>query len=639
MQNTEPATRYRLEGDNLKAGWYVIEAWAKDKNRKEVKSLRYRELYDSRSGRPATQQYNWAVQLRETVEPGEKAGVDVGSSAGNLFVIRKVERDGGAREDKTGGKFSYLTVDKEKKKVEFPVTEVDRGGFGVSDVFIKDNRLYTNEHIGQVPWTNKELTIQYASFRDKTLPGSEEKWQVKIAGYKTDKVAAEVLASMYDASLDQFKMHTWSRPDPYPVYAPRGTWSSGNNFSFVQSQVKYINEPIGRMYLKSYDGILSVSGGKQIMLRGNAIAFDRAAAPQDMTLESGREITSDTAEYEMKAIKILNKNNEPNGSKELPSPNPPDQSPVQMRKDFKETAFFFPDLRTDSAGNISFSFTMPEALTRWKWMTLAHSRDLSFGYSEKTIITQKQLMVQPNAPRFLREGDRMELSAKIVNLTDSELTGRVELQLTDPTSGQTADGMFTNRQPNQYFTVGAGQSAVVSFPLDIPYQYSRPLSYRIVARASLPHPGGTKEEISDGEEATLPVVSNRMLVTESLPLNMPGDGRRAFTFDKLLRSGSSETLSHYALTVEFTSNPAWYAVQALPYLMEYPYDCAEQTFSRFYANALASKIANSSPRIQQLFNQWKTADTTALLSNLEKNQELKSVLLQETPWELQGKSE
>ncbi|HEX9511392.1 MAG TPA: alpha-2-macroglobulin family protein [Puia sp.] len=639
LQTTEPATRYRLEGDNLKAGWYVIEARAKDKYGQEVKSLRYIELYDSRTGRPATPQYNWAVQLRETVEPGEKAGVDVGSSAGNLFVIRKVERDGGAREDKTGGKFSYLTLDKEKKKVEFPVTEVDRGGFGVSDVFIKDNRLYTNEHIVQVPWTNKELTIQYASFRDKTLPGSEEKWQVKIAGYKTDKVAAEVLASMYDASLDQFKMHTWSRPDPYPVYAPRGTWSSGNNFSFVQSQVKYINEPIGRMYLKSYDGILSVSGGKQIMLRGNAIAFDRAAAPQDMTLESGREITSDTAEYEMKAIKILNKNNEPNGSKELPSPNPPDQSPVQMRKDFKETAFFFPDLRTDSAGNISFSFTMPEALTRWKWMTLAHSRDLSFGYSEKTIITQKQLMVQPNAPRFLREGDRMELSAKIVNLTDSELTGRVELQLTDPTSGQTADGMFTNRQPNQYFTVGAGQSAVVSFPLDIPYQYSRPLSYRIVARASLPHPGGTKEEISDGEEATLPVVSNRMLVTESLPLNMPGDGRRAFTFDKLLRSGSSETLSHYALTVEFTSNPAWYAVQALPYLMEYPYDCAEQTFSRFYANALASKIANSSPRIQQLFNQWKTADTTALLSNLEKNQELKSVLLQETPWVLQGKSE
>src|SRR5258708_3048217 len=289
MQNTEPATRYRLEGDNLKAGWYVIEAWAKDKNRKEVKSLRYRELYDSRSGRPATPQYNWAVDVRAAVEPGEKAGVDVGSSAGNLFVIRKVERDGGAREDKTGGKFSYLTLDKEKKKVEFPVTEVDRGGFGVSDVFIKDDRLYTNEHIVQVPWTNKELTIQYASFRDKTLPGSEEKWQGKIAGYKTDKVGGEVLGRMYDARLDQFKMHTWSRPDPYPVYAPRGTWSSGNNFSFVQSQVKYINEPIGRMYLKSYDGILSVSAGKQIIPRGNPIPFN-PPPPQHIPLTSGPQI-------------------------------------------------------------------------------------------------------------------------------------------------------------------------------------------------------------------------------------------------------------------------------------------------------------------------------------------------------------
>ena len=610
---SNPTVRYLLQGPTLQPGWYVIEARAKDKFGQEVKSLRYIELYDGSTGKPATPQYNWAVQPDATAQPGEKAGVDVGSSAGNLFVIRKVERG-------DAGTFSYLTLDKEKKKVEFPVTEADRGGFGISDIFIKDNRLYSNAHLVQVPWSNKELTIQYASFRDKTLPGSEEKWQIRIAGYKKDKAAAEVLAAMYDASLDQFKMHAWSRPDLYPDYTPRNTWSGENNFSFVQSQLRYMNEPAGRVYIKSYDGLLSVSGGKQIMIRGNALAFDRAAAPQAMAYKN-----SDSVAY----------NVPPAGA----PPIPPAQSPMQIRKDFNETAFFFPDLRTDSAGNISFSFTMPESLTRWKWMTLAHTRDLSFGYSEKTVITQKQLMVQPNPPRFLREGDRMELSTKIVNLTDSELTGQVELQLTDPTNGQTADGIFTNRQPNQYFTVGAGQSAVVSFPLDIPYQYNRPLSYRIVARAPLTHPGGTKEEVSDGEEATLPVVSNRMLVTESLPLNMPADGQRTFTFDKLLHSGSSETLSHYALTVEFTGNPAWYAVQALPYLMEYPYECAEQTFNRFYANALATKIANSSPRIQQLFNQWKTTDTAALLSNLEKNQELKSVLLQETPWVLQGKTE
>ncbi|MGZ8554251.1 MAG: alpha-2-macroglobulin family protein, partial [Chitinophagaceae bacterium] len=147
------------------------------------------------------------------------------------------------------------------------------------------------------------------------------------------------------------------------------------------------------------------------------------------------------------------------------------------------------------------------------------------------------------------------------------------------------------------------------------------------------------DAFSDGEENAIPVLTNRMLVTETMPLPMRGTGTKNFSFDKLLKSGSSETLQHHALTVEYTSNPAWYAVQALPYLMEYPYDCAEQTWNRYYANSLASFIANSSPRIKQVFEQWKIADTAALLSNLQKNEELKAVLLEETPWVLQAKSE
>ncbi|WP_431211694.1 alpha-2-macroglobulin family protein [Puia sp. P3] len=263
-------------------------------------------------------------------------------------------------------------------------------------------------------------------------------------------------------------------------------------------------------------------------------------------------------------------------------------------------------------------------------MVLAHTKELAFGYSEKTVVTQKQLMVQPNVPRFLREGDHLDLPVKVVNLTDSEMTGQVALQLTDPTTGETADGWFTNRQPNQYFTVGPGQSAVVSFPLVVPFQYNRPLTYRVTAQS---------KSYSDGEEAVLPVVSNRMLVTETLPLDMKGDGTRQFTFGKLLHSGGSETLNHHALTVEFTANPVWYAVQSLPYLSEYPYECAEQTFNRWYANALAARIVGSSPRLKEIFRRWETQDTAALLSNLQKNQELKSVLLEETPWVLQGKTE
>jgi len=240
------------------------------------------------------------------------------------------------------------------------------------------------------------------------------------------------------------------------------------------------------------------------------------------------------------------------------------------------------------------------------------------------------LKVQPNPPRFLREGDKIDLAVKVVNLSDSERTGQMSLELTDPTTGETADGLFTNIQPNQYFTVPAHGNWVVAFPLTVPYQYNRPVTYRIVAQAG---------NYNDGEQATLPVVSNRMLVTETLPISIPADGTWRFKFDKLLQSGGSETLNSHLLTIEFTSNPAWYAVQALPYLMEYPYECAEQTFDRLYANALAGKILGASPGIARVFERWRTVDTSAWLSSLQRDPGLKSVLLEETPWVLEGKTE
>ncbi|MEO6188243.1 MAG: alpha-2-macroglobulin family protein, partial [Ginsengibacter sp.] len=293
---------------------------------------------------------------------------------------------------------------------------------------------------------------------------------------------------------------------------------------------------------------------------------------------------------------------------------PLDQSQIQIRKNFNETAFFFPELRTDKDGNIEFSFTMPEALTQWKLMTLAHTKDLASGYATKTVITQKDLMVQPNAPRFLREGDQMEFSAKIVNVGTKELSGQADFQLLNAATMNPINGWFKNISPSKTFTVGAGQSTLVTFSIDVPQNFNDAVVYRIVGKAA---------NVSDGEEAAIPVVTNRMLVTETMPLPMRGNGTKDFKFEKLINSGNSTTLTNYGLTVEYTTNPAWYAVQALPYLMEYPYECAEQTFNRYYANALATKIVNSSPKIKAIFERWKTLDTSALMSNLQKNEELK----------------
>ena len=301
-------------------------------------------------------------------------------------------------------------------------------------------------------------------------------------------------------------------------------------------------------------------------------------------------------------------------------------SKVKARKNFKETAFFFPQLRTDKNGKVSFNFTMPEALTRWKLQLLAHTTELKSATKTLQTITQKELMVVPNAPRFLREGDKITLSAKITNLTNNSLSGVAKLILTDAISGKEINTPLENTNATKNFTVDKDGNTNVSWQLSIP-ETVQAVQYKIVAKAG---------DFSDGEQNVLPVLTNRMLVTETLPMWIRSNQTKTFTLDKL-KNNNSSTLKNHKLTLEMTSNPVWYAIQSLPYLMEYPYECAEQTFSRYYANTLASFVANSNPKIQEVFNAWKSSD--ALLSNLEKNQELKSLIIQETPWLRDAQSE
>ena len=262
---------------------------------------------------------------------------------------------------------------------------------------------------------------------------------------------------------------------------------------------------------------------------------------------------------------------------------------------------------------------------------MAHSKTLESATKTLTAVTQKELMVIPNAPRFLRQGDQISISTKIANLTDKPLSGHAMLILTDAISGKDITANLLSSSPLEElkgasFAVDAKGNTQVSWNLTIPDNLDA-VQYKIIAKS------GT---YSDGEQNALPVLSNRMLVTETLPMWIRSNETRTFTLDKL-KNNTSTTLKNHKLTLEMTSNPAWYAVQALPYLMEYPYECNEQTFARFYANALASHIANSNPRIQEVFNQWKNAD--ALISNLETNEELKSILIQETPWLRDAQSE
>lgn len=651
-------SEWSMVNGQSKAGWYKIVATTKDKYGEDVKAEKYIQLINESTNKAINEAIIVDVK-KSMVAPGQKAEYSIATAFDNIWLIHAFSK----MDKSTITTYPTITKDRPAQFIQ-PVVEQDRGGMAMSYAFVQHNRVYKGGESFDIPWSNKELNIAYTTFRDKLLPGANEKWSVKITGNKGEAVAAELLAGMYDASLDQFKPHGWNKINIWPSLYSAVSWIE-KGFTKVESEtydkrdVSYSN-PVN----KSYDRLGTYRTNKEVdmvwqwgmegdlnkvyyLSVGNngllgsassmtyraqaAMAAPMASLRADsdgnslaegyVSSTSKRKEAGRVVEKVQLEFKADNKNStDLNLSSEA----------VQIRKNFNETAFFFPNLKTDAEGNTSFEFTIPEALTQWKLMTLAHTKDLASGYSEKTTVTQKPLMVQPNAPRFLREGDKMEFSAKIVNLGDSEVTGTAQLELLDAATNKPVDGWFKNVFPTQYFTVAAGQSTAVKFPMEVPFNFNSAMSYRIIAKTS---------NASDGEEMALPVLTNRMLVTESMPLNLRNQSSKNFKFEKLLNSGSSNTISNHALTVEYTSNPAWYAVQALPYLMEYPYECAEQTFNRYYANALATSISNSIPKIKSVFEKWKTIDTAALQSNLEKSQELKSVLLEETPWVMAAQNE
>ncbi|SCY40384.1 TonB-dependent outer membrane receptor, SusC/RagA subfamily, signature region [Nonlabens sp. Hel1_33_55] len=299
---------------------------------------------------------------------------------------------------------------------------------------------------------------------------------------------------------------------------------------------------------------------------------------------------------------------------------------VQVRKNLDETAFFLPELYTDEKGNLKFSFTSPEALTQWKFRLFAHNKQAQTAQFEGMVQTQKELSLVPNPPRFLRETDTIRFSTKVANLSGKPMSGKATLKLFDALTMQPIDQELGNAQNIQSFEAATGGNASVNWTFHIP-KGTQAVTYRVLA---------TSGNFSDGEENTLPVLTNRMLVTESRALWVRAGETESVTLDKLANSPSS-TRTNHQLTFEYTSNPSWYAIQSLPYLMEFEHECSEQTFSRYYSNAVAAHILNSNPKVKEVFESWAANDVPA--SNLEKNEELKSVILAHTPWLRDAQSE
>ena len=788
--DTEKSKEIQLENTSKwLSGKYIVVLESKDKFGQEVKDQQRVTVFSTNDKKVADQKLFTINTDKILYATGDDVLVTVGSASKNITVVLQVEKNYKIISTQ------LIALNNETKTIKIPVHKNDNRGFAIKWHYVNFNYFDSGNLSINVAEKSNNISFTTNVFRDKLQPGQTETWSFSLNNDTNDAIAAEVLASMYDASLDEFKAHNWQfnptiSKSKYYSYSR----SSSNSFDNVRFSIKNLpvqhytypkigatyynwfgfniseNNYLNQQYLRNlraeakakiiedrddYDFIirgtisdesgvlpgvsirvfgttygtetdfdgnytLKVKKGEELQfaylgykivsktITDNStfnLSLEEDANALDEVVVVGYGTSTKTAmvgsasrnasmrkalQGEVAGVTILNDTGQPGANSELRirgnasvsgTKNPlyivdgkvvtefnlepaeiismnvlknaeatalygakgangvviittktgqakldKELSQVQARKNFKETAFFYPQLKTDKNGQVSFTFTMPEALTRWKLQLLAHSKSLKSTTKTLQTVTQKELMVVPNAPRFLREKDTIHLSAKITNLTNNQLSGFAKLILTDAISGKEIDSELQNIASNKNFTVDKDGNTSVSWQLVIPENIAA-VQYKIVAKAG---------DFSDGEQTVLPVLTNRMLVTETLPMYVKTNQTKTFTLDKL-KNNTSSTLKNHKLTLEITSNPAWYALQALPYLMEYPYECSEQTFSRYYANTIASYVANSNPRIQEVFNAWKTSD--ALLSNLEKNQELKSLIIQETPWLRSAQSE
>ena len=573
----------------------------------------------------------------DTLQPGQTWTALWGTGYPNGRALIEIERRGRTLK-------SYWTdPNKTQTTIELPIEESMRGGAIVRVTYVRENRLYTETRMISVPWENKELTLKWERFRNKLEPGSKEKWVLKITGPEAQAAKAELLAAMYDASLDAFKPHRWM--DPLGNFYEESYGSIQSQFQNMSLWVNVVDSNFPSNFLgveESYRRFpaelqmnppMAMFGATRSMrMRGGSpeteLAMMSDAAPGAPALGANRfgamaksgggiELAGLAADADFAAI---GESGGEGGNAAVPKTLALDS--ISPRTNLNETAFFFPHLLSDADGNATLEFTMPEALTKWRFMALAHDKELRSGSLYDSIVTAKDLMVQPNPPRFLREGDLIEFTAKVTNVSSHALRGSVALHLNDAIDESNVDAKYENSQAEQTFELAANESKSYRWPIRVPAD-ARPITFKTVAAT---------DKISDGEQAMLPVLSNKVLVSEAIPLPIRGKTSKEFELKKLIDSAGSPTIRHQSLTIQMTSQPAWYAVLALPYLMEYPYDCSEQTFNRLYANSLARHIAASDPKVAKVFETWRTLQPEALESPLSKNKDIQSILIEETPW-------
>ena len=597
----------------LPSGNYRLKLSAKDTQGRECTASKNFLLFSLNDKRPPFVITDWFYQDGLEFDAASPATIYIGSSEKNVYLLYDVFAGNKRLESKR------IQLSDSVACFRFPYKKEYGDGILVSMAFVKDGRLYSHNTRIMKPAPEKKLQLKWTTFRDKLRPGQQEEWKLTVLYPDGSPAEAEMLATMYDASLDKiYSAHKLDFGVDFHYVVPLTYW----NTSYMRNAYLYVDFPLkrlravpleyseliipstGRMeaMVVGYGGSprATLAGALKIRGRSAANAVMNQEAVTDMVLQEEMVETSAQEKVEM------------GSSEELA-----ETGDIQIRENFAETAFFYPQLRTNEKGEVSISFVLPESLTRWTFMGLAHTRNVDYGKIEATATASKEFMLQPNMPRFVRVGDKANIAASLMNLSDKGVKGTVRMELFNP---ETEKVFYSQKQK---FDVKGGETGHVNFTFEVSDKYAV-MACRMVADG---------DTFSDGEQRYIPVLTDKQWVTETVPLNVNGEGAHTFSLENLFNK-HSKTASEQRLTVEFTAHPAWYVVQALPVVANPQNEDALSWATAYYAHSLAAFIVKENPRIKQVFDSWKAQGGTkeTFMSNLQKNQELKNILLAETPW-------
>ncbi len=562
--------------------------------------------------KPAAETHEWFYVSEGTFpSDGKPVTVQVGSSDPDLHIAYEILsgdqllEEGIIRENRSlyNRKFTY--------KKEYT------NGLLLAFAWVKDGISYRHTTTIHRPLPDKHLTMKWETFRDRLKPGQQEEWRLSIKDQNGKPAHAQMMAVLYDKSLDQLYSHYWGLYANMSIPTSSVSWttmnfgsrSTGGSASFKHLSVPelaYTHFNHGsypeRIYMLGYG---RAPGGRLLMKAARA----GEGFVEEQMLEAVPMVES--VENSAVAKDVVKEEKEVDSVQEKESKG---EESVQLRENMQETAFFYPTLIPDAQGTVTLKFTLPESLTTWYFMGLAHTTDMCVGRLSGETIAQKDVMLQPNMPRFIRMGDKAQLSARIFNISEQKQSGKALLQMIDP---ETEEVVFTAEQT---FQVEAGKTGHVTFDYLPDEKYSL-LICRMSAKG---------ETFSDGEQHYVPILPDKERVTKSVPITQHEPGVARIDLTKLFPAGTTQQ----KLTIEYTNNPAWLMVQSLSVLGQpYEYSAIDHAAS-YYSNYLAKTILDQTPKAKLVFEQWKREEgkETSLHSNLQKNEELKDIILAETPW-------